>query len=98
MLVEMPSEIIWSVAGAVVMGAINWALGLKQKQEQLKDDTVKKLEESLDQNSEALLRLKYSLDALEKTICSIPRIEKDLNELHAKVREINAVLPNLMDQ
>lgn len=92
MNIEFPKEILWAIVGFVAVKVFDFVAGLWQAKTALKDDTVKKLEVSLDENSDALRNLKFAISSLEKSVAPIPRLEKDVTEAHTKIRELKASL------
>jgi hypothetical protein len=92
MNVNLPPEAIWAAIGFVFVKVFDWLMGFKKKDDELKDETFKKLEVSLDENSQEMMRLRFSIESLEKTVAPLPKMEKDINEAHMKIREIKAVM------
>jgi predicted RNase H-like nuclease (RuvC/YqgF family) len=92
MNITFPPEILWAIAGFFAVKVVDWILTLKKKDEELKDETIRTLEISIEENSDALLKLRFSIESLEKSIAPLPRIEKDVNEAHTKIRELKAGL------
>jgi len=92
MNLDVPMGVVWAAGAFIATKLFDWVMGLKRKHDQLKDDTVKALGTSLDQNSKALAALEISIKSLEKSVAPIPKLQKDVNEAHAKIREINVRL------
>lgn len=89
---KLPPEILWAIAGFFAVKIVDWVLSLKKKDEDLKDETVKRLEVTLEENTEQMRELKYAIKSLEKSVAPIPKLEKDIDEAHVKIRELKASL------
>jgi hypothetical protein len=97
--ISVPISVVWSLVGFVAVAIVNWTISLVKKNQQSKDDTVKRLEEAVnrlelaaDESAAALLEFKFLVKSMDEKLADFPRIRKDLNELHSKVREINVLM------
>jgi len=85
---EIPTEILWAVAGFIGLKAFELIIGIVKKHHELKDETVKELQRGLKENTEAMRELRFELKSLSEKVAPLPQIEKDLNAAHIKIRDL----------
>jgi uncharacterized coiled-coil protein SlyX len=97
MSLQVPQEVLWGVGGYVAAKAVEWVINLKREKDkiletknQLQDETIKELSKKLEDNSRASYELGVHVKHLTDKIAPLPRIEKDVNEAHAKIRVLEA--------
>jgi hypothetical protein len=86
--VTVPAEILWALAGFIAVKIFEVIAGIVKKHTELKDDTVKELQRGLKENTDAMRELKYELKSLAEKVAPLPKLEKDLNAAHLKIREL----------
>lgn len=77
----MNEQMIWGLVGAIL------GFALKELFTAMKGDT-KKNTEATQQNTHAIIELKIRLEHLNKSIDMIPKMKKDIDALHDKVRHL----------
>jgi exonuclease VII small subunit len=95
MNLNIPEGVLWGLIGFIALEAFRWVKGLATTKEQLKDKTVQELTVSVEELTDMAMRLKYAMESLEKAVAPIPRLEKDVNEAHFKIREVEKRIPGV---
>ena len=76
----------WSIIGVFLLKEVISAL-IKDKFK--KSDEFASL---VNENTKEVIKLRAELNFINQTVQDVPRIKQDLNEAHAKIRELKASL------
>ncbi len=83
---QVPVEILWGIAGFVGLKFLEWIYSLVKKQDEIKEQTIIDLKTGVKECTDAIRELKYEVKKLTEAIAHFPKMQKDLNELHVKIR------------
>lgn len=72
----------------VLAGVVKFLWGLKEKKDQLSEQSVQKLALSMEQNTEAVGHLEGRLKSLESSLAEIPKIKIDLRRYYLALKMI----------
>lgn len=88
-----PQDITNLIANPVLWVCLAWAVReliqvVRQKQA-ISASEIKELSYSISKLSVSIVRLEVKLEAMEKAIADIPKMRRDIDTAHGRLRELN---------
>jgi len=84
--------ILGAIIGFLATEIYSWAKSKISKDSDRRDKEMNENTEAVKELSLSLVRLEIEIKHLSEKLSSLPKIEKDVNEAHAKIREIKVLL------
>lgn len=80
----MNEMLAWSIVGGFIVKELV-SLVLKHFFNRANDQV-----KALDENTKAIIKLEAKLEFFHQAVAEIPKMQKDINEAHTKIREMKA--------
>lgn len=87
---ELDKGAVGLALGFLAKEAFDWVKAKLNKDAESQDALMKKNTEAIEQLKFALVKLQCSIETFQEKLAPIPKLQADVNEAHAKIREMKA--------
>lgn len=87
---ELDKGAIGLALGFLGKELFDWVKGKLNKESETRDAELKKNTEAINELKFTLTKLECTLKSFEEKLTAIPKLQSDVNEAHAKIRELKA--------